>query len=86
MGPLGFEQAGYFAIKKDALAEIIPSLGQVWASFLGRPELPKAVGNDTIDRDNAALHRDALAHHQQNQTRILALTDLAARAVKLFAS
>lgn len=73
----------YLAIPKAALVEIIPTLGQVWASFLGRPDMPQAVGDDVIDRDNAAMHRDALAMHQQNQTRIQALTDLAARAVRL---
>jgi hypothetical protein len=51
--------------------------------FLVRPEAPQAVGDDVIDRDNAAMHRDALAQHQQNMTRALALTKLAARAVRL---
>jgi len=74
----------YLAIPKTALVELIPTLGQVWASFLGRPGMPQAVGDDVIDRDNAAMHRDALAMHQQNQTRIQALTDLAARAARLF--
>jgi hypothetical protein len=73
----------YVTIRKSALAEIIPSIGQVWASFLVRPETPQAVGDDVIDRDNAAMHRDALAQHQQNMTRALALTKLAARAVRL---
>jgi hypothetical protein len=84
--PVGFEHGQYIAIKKSALAEIIPSVGHLWAAFLGMPAAPQAVGEDKVDRDNAALHRDALAKHQQNQTRILALTDLASRAVKLFAS
>jgi len=74
----------YFAIKKSTLAELAPAVGQICASFLGRPEAPRAVGDAVIDRDNAAMHRDALAAHQQNQTRILALSDLAARAAKLF--
>ena len=70
-------------IPKSAVTAIIPALGQVWASFLGLPEAPHAIGNDVIDRNNAALHRDALATHAQNQTRILALTDLASRALRL---
>jgi hypothetical protein len=74
----------YVTIKKSAIAEIIPGLGRLWAAFLGMPQAPLAVGEDKTDRDNAAMHREALARHQQNQTRILALTDLASRAVKLF--
>lgn len=81
-GP-GYNAGEYFAIKKSAIADVIPAVGQVWASFLGRPAMPQAVGDDVIDRNNAALHRDALAKHQQNQTRITALTDLAARAARL---
>ena len=81
------DSGDYFVIRKDAIAEAItfigPAIGQVWASFLGQPEPPQAVGDDVIDRDNAAMHRDALAKHQQNLTRILALTDLAARAARL---
>jgi hypothetical protein len=83
--PVGFERGNYLAIKKSAIVEILPSLGHLWAAFLGMPQAPQAVGEDKIDRDNAAMHREALARHQQNQTRILALTDLASRAVKLFA-
>jgi hypothetical protein len=75
----------FVTVKKSALTELIPAVGKVWASFLGRPEPPTAVGDDVVDRDNAAAHRDALARHQQNQTRILALSDLAERALKLFA-
>ena len=74
----------FVAIKKSAVAELLASVGPLWASVLARPQAPQAVGDDIIDRDNATMHRDALALHQQNQTRILALTDLAARAVKLF--
>ena len=81
--PRGQSSGEYVTIRKSALAEIIPRIGQVWASFLVRPEPPQAVGDDIIDRDNAAMHRDALAQHQQNQTRALALTQLAARAVRL---
>lgn len=82
--PAHRSQSGeYVSIRKSALAEIIPSIGQVWASFLVRPEPPQAVGDDVIDRDNAAMHRDALAQHQQNMTRALALTKLAARTVQL---
>jgi hypothetical protein len=83
--PIGFEHGEYLTIKKSAIGEILPSLGHLWAAFLGIPQAPQAVGEDKTDRDNAALHRDALARHQQNQVRILALTDLASRAVKLFA-
>ena len=76
-------QGEYLSIKKSTLAELVPAAGQLWASFLARPEMPQASGNDIIDRDNASMHREALAMHQQNQTRILALTDLAARVAKL---
>lgn len=75
---------GHIVVNKTALANLVPAAGQVWASFLIPPDAPKATGDDIVDRDNAAMHRQALAAHQQNQTRILALTDLAARAVKLF--
>ena len=78
------DQGDFIAVRKGAVAELIPVAGQLWASFLGRPEAPQAVGDDIVDRNNASMHREALALHQQNQTRILALTDLAARAVKLF--
>ena len=74
----------YLAIKKSAVADILLAGGKVWASFLARPNPPAAVGDDIVDRDNATMHRDALAMHQQNQTRILALTDLVSRAVKAF--
>lgn len=83
-GPIA-ETDEYYSIRKSAIAELVPAAGQLWASFLARPDAPQATGNDLIDRDNAAMHRDALALHQQNQTRILALTDLASRLVKLFA-
>ncbi len=74
----------YVTIPKSLIAELIPATGQVWASFLGLPDAPQATGNDVIDRDNATMHRDALAMHQQNQTRILSLSNLASRLVKLF--
>lgn len=74
----------YMTIRKSAIIELLPIAGQLWASFLGRPDVPQAVGNDVIDRDNASMHRDALAMHQQNQTRILSLSDLASRVVKIF--
>ena len=74
----------YFSIKKSAIGELIPAAGKVWASFLGTPVGPQATGNDIVDRDNATVHRDALAKHQQNQVRILALTELASRAFNLF--
>ena len=76
----------YFSVKKGAIAEIMPAVGKVWASFLGTPNMPRATGNDIADRDNASAHRDSLAKHQQNQTRILALTELAGRALTLFTS
>ena len=79
-----YDDGEFFAIKKSVLAELIPAAGQVWASLLAPPEPPQAIGNHVIDRDNAAMHRQALAMHGQNQTRILALTNLAARAAKLF--
>ncbi len=86
MGPIVPPEGQYLSIKKSSVAELLPGVGKVLASFLGRPQPPQAVGDDKVDRDNATLHRDALAKHEQNQARILALTDLAARAVKLFAN
>jgi hypothetical protein len=83
-GPIA-DHGGYLTISKDALAEFVPAIGKVYASFLQRPEGPVATGNDTVDRDNATMHRDALAQHSQSQTRILALSELAGRALKLFA-
>ena len=89
-GPTGRHDAAapvhgeYLSIKKAAFAELIPAAGQLWASFLGLPDKPKAIGDDIVDRDNALMYSEALATHQQNQTRILALTDLAARAIKVF--
>lgn len=74
----------HISIRKGALLELIPAIGKIWASFLGMPAQPKATGNDLVDRDNAAAHRDALAQHAQNQTRILALSELASQAVKAF--
>ena len=78
------QSSAHVVIEKRAIAEMVPAVGQLWASFLGRPEMPEATGNDIIDRNNAAMHRDSLAMHQQSQTRILALTDLASRVIKLF--
>ena len=78
------EDEDHIAIRKSALLELIPSVGKVWASFLGIPDSPQATGDDVTDRNNASDHREALARHTQNQTRILALTDLAAKAVKVF--
>ena len=74
----------YFAIKKSAIADLLPAVGMVWASFLGTPQAPRATGDDITDRDNASSHRESLAQHQQNQTRILALTELAGRALAVF--
>lgn len=74
----------FYTIKKSVIAELLPAAGQVWASLLAPPEPPQAIGNDIVDRDNAAMHRQALAMHDQNQTRILALTNLASRVAKLF--
>ena len=82
-GPV-HDHGDYVAIKKDVVAELVPIIGKAYASFLARPEPPSATGDNIVDRDNASMHRDALALHQQNQTRILALTDLVARAAKLF--
>lgn len=82
--PAPRDDAEYLTIRKSAFAELLPSFGKAWAAFLARPAAPAAVGDDIVDRDNATMHRDALAMHQQNQTRILSITDLVARAVKLF--
>lgn len=75
---------GYLSVRKADLLELVPAIGQIWASVLRLPDKPQATGDDVIDRNNAALHREALAHHQQSQTRILALTDLAYRLVNAF--
>ena len=74
----------HLSIRKTALVEFIPAIGKLWAAFLGTPDAPTATGDDIIDRNNAAQHRDALSRHTQSQTRILALSDLAAQAVKMF--
>ena len=84
--PTQMQDGEYFTVKKSAVAEVIPAVGMVWASFLGTPTAPKATGDDITDRDNATAHREALAQHQQNQTRILALTELAGRAFNLLAN
>jgi hypothetical protein len=76
----------YLAIRKSALADLIPTIGELWASFLGLPDAPQVVGDDVTDRTNAGLHREALARHQQSQARILAVTNLASRAIHLFAN
>lgn len=76
--------ADYLTIKKSSVTDLVSLAGKAWASFLIRPDMPETIGDDIIDRTNATLHRDALAMHQQNQTRIAVLTDLATRAVKLF--
>ena len=82
--PTVTQDGQYLSVKKSAVGELIPAAGKVWASFLGTPDAPQATGNDIVDRDNASAHREALAKHQQNQVRILALTELASRAFNLF--
>lgn len=74
---------GYFRLKKEALIEVIPLAGKLWSSFLGQPDMPPPTGDDITDRGNAALHRDALAKHQQAQHRIEALSEIAARALDM---
>lgn len=76
-------QDGFFTVDKGMVADVVPAVGKVWASFLVPPDGPQATGDDIVDRDNASMHRQALAAHQQNQTRILALSDLAARVLKM---
>jgi len=73
----------YFRLKKDAIVEIVPLVGKVWSSFLGRPDMPTPTGDHIVDRENAALHRDALAQHQQAQHRIEALSQIAGRALDM---
>lgn len=75
----------HVSIRKSALLELIPAAGKVWASFLGLPDAPRATGDNIVDRDNAAEHRESLAQHSQSQVRILALSELAAKAIKIFA-
>jgi hypothetical protein len=72
-------------INATTIAKLAPIVGQLCAAFLGRPNPPEIVGSDRIDRENAALHRDALAAHQQNQARILALSDLVGRGIEIVA-
>ena len=74
----------HLSVRKSALIEFIPAVGKLWASFLGKPNKPIATGDNITDHNNASEHREALADHAQNQTRILALSDLAAKAVKMF--
>lgn len=76
-------QDGGFSIDKSIVADVVPTVGKVWASFLLPPDMPPATGDDIADRDNASMHRQALTEHQQNQTRILALTELAGRVIKM---
>lgn len=73
----------HFSLKKSAMIEMVPLAGQVWASFLGRPGTPPATGDNLTDHGNASLHRDALARHQQMQHRIVALSELASRALEM---
>ena len=79
----GQPDPGVLAIKKSALLDLIPVGGAAWACMLERPDKPVVVGNDVIDHENAAMHRDALAAHQQNMMRIRVISELAARAIKV---
>lgn len=76
----------YLSVRKEVFASLIPMGGELWAAFLGRPGLPKPSGDPNVDFANAALHRDALALHDQNRDRIRALTGLAERVVRLMMS
>lgn len=73
----------YLAIRKDTLASVVPLIGELCAAYLGRPDLPLPSGDPETDFTNHALHRDALALHDQNRDRIRALSVLAERAAKL---
>lgn len=74
----------YLSVRKADLLELVPAIGAIWASVLVLPDAPVATGDDVIDRNNATMHREALARHQQSQTRILALTELGRRLINAF--
>ena len=76
----------YLSIKKDALVGLISIIGDGWASVLARPDIPQPTGDPKIDFTNSALHRDALALHDQNRDRIRAVASLAERAARLLLS
>lgn len=88
VGPAGHvaSDGEYLAIKKEALVDLISIAGDAWASFLARPDIPQATGDVKIDMENASLHRDALALHDQNRDRIRVLSGLAERAARLLFS
>ena len=76
----------YLAIKKEALVDLISIAGDAYASFLARPDVPRATGDNKTDFDNAALHRDALALHDQNRDRIRTISGLVERTARLLLS
>jgi len=80
------QSADHISIRKDDMVSLIGMGGELLAAFYGRPAMPQVVGDDVTDRTNAALHRDALALHDQNRDRIRALTGLAERAAKMMLS
>ena len=76
----------YLAIRKDALIDLISIGGDAWASWLTRPDFPQATGDAKTDFDNASLHRDALALHDQNRDRVRTVSSLLERMARLLLS
>ena len=76
----------YVAIRKEAVASLLPIIGELCAAYLGRPDMPRPTGDHNTDFTNEALHRDALASHSQQRDRIRAIAGLAERAAKLMLS
>jgi len=77
------ESGEFVSVRKSDVVGLIPLGGELWAASLGRPDMPQATGDDVTDRTNAAMHRDALALHDQNRDRIRALAGLVERAAML---
>ena len=73
----------HVSIRKDAVLDLVSVGGELCAAFLGRPDMPKYVGDPSADFTNATLHRDALARHEQNRERIRAVTGLVERAARI---
>lgn len=76
----------YLAIKKDVIGDLLPMAGKIWAALLGQPGRPEYTGDPRSDFTNAALHREALAQHEQSQLRIMTVSDVAGRVLKLLMS
>ena len=76
----------YFSVKKEVVAELIPTLGELASASLGRPDMPRYTGDPSTDYANAALHREALALHDQTRERIRVTSNLIERFAKVVMS